>query len=112
MSAIDTRVVEMQFDNKKFGSGVKDSLNDLKNLKEGLKLDGATGSRGCPAKAASRFSLGIGQRCRCCGQKFSAMAVMGITALANLTNKVVNSATEMAKSLTIAPDTRVSPSTN
>jgi hypothetical protein len=34
MSSVDTRVVEMQFNNKAFGSGVKASLDDLNKLKK------------------------------------------------------------------------------
>jgi len=42
MSSIDRRVVEMEFDNKQFENGIKDTLGSLEDLKNGLKLEGAT----------------------------------------------------------------------
>ena len=38
MSSIDTRVVQMKFDNKQFESGVKQTLSSLKRLKESLNF--------------------------------------------------------------------------
>lgn len=38
MSSIDTRVVQMKFDNKQFESGVKQTLSSLKQLKESLNF--------------------------------------------------------------------------
>ena len=40
MPSVDKRVVEMQFDNKQFESGVQTSINTLDKLKESLNLDG------------------------------------------------------------------------
>lgn len=39
MSVIDSRVVQMKFDNAQFESGVKESMNTLERLKQTLKMD-------------------------------------------------------------------------
>jgi hypothetical protein len=104
MSSIDTRVVEMQFDNKAFGSGVKDSLKDLDNLKKGLKLEGATSGIDDVSKAASRFSM-QGDDGRSCWRRKElwCAADRTATALVNLTNKAVDAGIRITKALTIDP---------
>lgn len=39
---LDSKVVEMKFDNAQFEAGVSQSLSTLDKLKAGLKLDGAS----------------------------------------------------------------------
>ena len=39
---VDTRTVEMRFDNSNFESNVKQSMSTLEKLKRALKLDGAS----------------------------------------------------------------------
>lgn len=56
-NTIDTRVVEMKFDNAAFERGIASTLKSLANLKSGLKLDGAASGLNEVNKAASRFSL-------------------------------------------------------
>ncbi len=38
---VDKKVVEMQFDNRQFESGVQTSMSTLEKLKRSLNLDGA-----------------------------------------------------------------------
>lgn len=104
MSSIDERVVEMRFDNRAFASGAKSTLDDLDNLKKGLKLEGATKGLEDINSAAKNTQLShIGAAVDGIAQKFSAMSVIGLTALTNLANKAVNAGMQMAKSLTIEP---------
>jgi tape measure domain-containing protein len=104
MSSIDQRVVEMQFDNKAFGSGVNKTIGDLNNLKSGLKLEGAAKGIEEAAAAAGRFSLdGMKNSISSLMGGFSALQVTAITALSNITNKAVNAGLQLAKSMTIAP---------
>ena len=42
MATIDTRVVEMQFDNKQFESGVSETLSSLDRLKKALSFGSET----------------------------------------------------------------------
>ena len=42
MSNVDNRIVQMEFDNKQFESGVKETMSTLDRLKQALKLDNVT----------------------------------------------------------------------
>lgn len=39
MSNVDNRIVEMQFDNKQFEHGVRETMSTLDKLKQSLKLE-------------------------------------------------------------------------
>lgn len=104
MSSIDNRTVEMKFDNAQFQRGVSDTTKSLEGLKKGLNLDAASKSLTELNAAGSRFSLAnIGQSVQGVGQQFSAMGVVAITTLANITTAALNTGTAMAKSLTLDP---------
>jgi hypothetical protein len=104
MSSIDERVVQMKFDSAQFQKGVADTNSSLSSLKQGLNLDGAAKSLDGLHAAGSRFSLaGIASGVETLTSKFSALSVMGVTALVNITNQAVNAGIQLAKSLTIDP---------
>lgn len=104
MSSIDQRIVEMQFDNRQFESGIKTSLQSLTNLKEGLKLEKAAQSLEDLNTTAKRFSLeGIARSVKSVSDAFSAFGVIGITTLVNLTNAATTMGKNIVSSLTIAP---------
>ena len=104
MSSIDQRIVEMQFDNRQFESGIKTSLQSLTNLKEGLKLEKAAQSLEDLNTTAKRFSLeGIARSVKTVSDAFSAFGVIGITTLVNLTNAATTMGKNIVSSLTIAP---------
>ena len=104
MSTIDQRVVEMRFDNKQFESGVATTMSTLDKFKQALNLTGATKGLNDVGDAAKRFDMSmVGTAVDAVKTKFSALEVMGITALANLTNSAVNAGKRMASALTIDP---------
>ena len=91
MNNVDQRAVEMRFDNKQFEEGVQTSLKSLDNLKKGLDLKDSAKSLSNLEKAGRNFSLdGVARGVDATASKFSALSVMGITALANITNAAVN----------------------
>ena len=101
---IDDRIVQMQFNNRQFESGVKESLGTLEKLKSSLKLDGAAKGLENVGDAAKRFSLaGIASGVDDIASRFNAMSVVGITALANLTNGAVEAGKRIVSALTIDP---------
>ena len=57
MSGIDQRIVQMRFDNKQFESGIQTSTKSLDNLKQSLKMEGATKGLSDIEKTARSFSL-------------------------------------------------------
>jgi tape measure domain-containing protein len=104
MAGVDTRVVQIKFDNAQFESAVKTTLASLVSLNSGLKLDGASKGLDDVSAAAGRFSLaGMASSVEGIGAKFSAMSVIAVTALATIVNKAVTAGAELAKNLTLDP---------
>lgn len=105
-TTIDQRVVEMRFDNKHFESNVATTMSTLDKLKQKLHLDGATkGLEGVNSAAKKVDMSGLGAGVEAVSAKFSALQVMGVTALANITNSAVNAGKRMIKALTLDPVT-------
>lgn len=101
---IDQRVVEMRFDNKQFENNVKTSLSTLDKLKQSLRLDGAAKGFEEIDSAARKLDMsGLGSAVESVKSRFSALEVMAVTALANITNSVINTGKQMLESLTIEP---------
>lgn len=101
---IDERVVEMRFDNKQFENNVQTSLSTIEKLKKSLDMDGATKGLESIDSAAKKVDMsGLGSAVETVKTRFSALEVMAVTALANITNSVVNTGKQMLHSLTIEP---------
>lgn len=101
---IDQRVVEMQFDNKQFEKNAATTLSTLDKLKQKLNLSGATKGLENLGTASKKCDMShLGKAAEAVGVKFSAMQVMGVTALANITNSAVNAGKQLIRSLTITP---------
>ena len=101
---IDDRVVEMRFDNKNFESNVKTTMSTLEKLKQALNFKNSGKSLENLSSAASKVNLSpIGSAVDTIQAKFSAMSVVGVTALANITNAAINTGTQMVKALTLDP---------
>lgn len=90
-TTVDSRVVQFSFDNSKFESNVKTSLSTIEKLKDSLNFDDALKGFDDIDKASKGVSMsGLGEALDTMHAKFSALQVMGVTALANITNSVVN----------------------
>lgn len=101
---IDERVVEMRFDNQQFEKNVQESLSTLDKLKKALRLDGAAKSFEKLERSSNRFGMnGLSGAVDTVRAKFSALEVVGVTALANITNSAVNTGKQIVKALTIDP---------
>ena len=101
---IDERVVEMRFDNKHFESNVKTTMSTLDRLKQSLNLKGATKGLENISDASKRVNMtSLGNSVDAVKVRFSALQVMGVTALANITNSAVNAGKRMVSALTIDP---------
>ncbi len=103
---IDERVVSMQFDNRNFENNVKTTIGTLDRLKEKLKFPGATKSLDNISTAANKVNLsGISSAVDTVQARFSALSVVGVTALANIANQAVNTGKQLLSSFTIDPIT-------
>lgn len=101
-SSIDQRIVEMQFDNAQFEKGISTSLKSLDNLEKGLKLDGASKGLQSVANAANSMNFdGLQSGIYAVQQKFSALEVIGITALQRITNEAISAGEALVKSLSM-----------
>jgi tape measure domain-containing protein len=97
MSSIDRRVVEMEFDNAAFEAGIKDTLNSLEALKQGLKLEGVTDGLKALEGAGQGINLdGIADGVDNISSKFSALGAIGFTVIQSLTNAALDFAKRTA----------------
>lgn len=103
-TTIDNRVVGMQFDNQKFESGIKTSINSLDALKKSLNMSGAAKGFDELGRASSRFDLsGMANSISGLSDRFSNLGIVGITTIQNLTNTALNAGKRMVSALTIDP---------
>ena len=101
---IDERIVSMQFDNKQFEKNAQTSLGTIAKLKQSLNFSGASKGIENVNAAAKSFTLSpMSNAVETVKMKFSALEVMAVTTLANITNSAVNAGKKIASSLTIEP---------
>lgn len=104
MSSIDQRIVEMQFDNRQFESGVKTTISTLDRLKQKLNFGKSAQSLDDLSKASKRFSLdGLASSVEYIASKFSFMGVMGVTAMQRISNAAITTGKRLVSALTIDP---------
>lgn len=100
--SIDERIVDMQFNNRQFEAGVKESLGSIEALKKGLDFKEAEKSFSGLSDSARKFSLsGLAESIENISSKFTALGIIGVTALANIANKAVDAGIQLVKSLTV-----------
>lgn len=103
-TTVDNRVVEMRFDNQQFESNVQTSLSTLDKLKSSLNMSGAAKGLDDINASARGFNMsGMGSAVDAVKERFSALQVMAVTALANITNSAVNAGKNLLSSFTIEP---------
>ena len=103
---IDQRVVEMRFDNANFEKNVSTSMSTLDKLKKSLKFEDSAKGFENISKAAGRVDMGgLSNGVESVRLKFSALEVMAVTALQNITNSALNAGKKIAYALTIEPIT-------
>lgn len=101
---VDERVVSMQFDNKQFENNVQTSLSTLDKLKQSLNLTGAAkGFENIDSAAKNLNFSNLTGAVDTVKERFSALEVMAVTALANITNSIVNTGKQMLNSLAVEP---------
>ena len=102
---IDNKVVEMRFDNSKFDSKIKDSLQSLTNLKNSISgLDKSAKSLKNIESAASSLNIntsGIVGAVDSIADRFTNLGIIGMRVLQNLTDKAVNFGINFVKSVSI-----------
>ena len=103
-TTIDSKVVEMRFDNKNFEQNASNTMSTLDKLKQRLNMDGATKGLEDVQNASRRIDFSaMGGAVDTIQAKFSALQVVGITAISNLANSAVNAGKRIVSALTIDP---------
>ena len=103
-TTIDQRVVEMRFDNSRFEKNVSATMSTLDKLRQSLKLPNASDSLQGVSEAARRVDLSsLASGVEKIQSRFSALGIMGVTALQNITNSAINTGKRIASALTIDP---------
>lgn len=103
-TTIDQKVVEMRFDNKQFENNVQTSMSSIDKLKQSLNFTGASKSLENVNSAVKNVNMsGLSSAIETVQVKFSALEVMAVTALANITNSAINTGKRMISALTIDP---------
>ena len=103
-NSIDKRIVEMQFNNKQFESGIQTSIKSLDRLKQNLNLEKAAKGLESLEKAGRSFNLSsMNDSITAISNRFSAMGIVGMTVLQNITNSAYNCAKRMMNILAVDP---------
>src|SRR5688500_17547268 len=104
MTAIEERVTKLVFDTSSFGTKIQAVVNQLAQLREGLKLDGAQKGLQDVNDNANKFSLdGMKNHLSGVMGQFGALQIAAITALSNIVNRAVDAGARIVKSLTLDP---------
>lgn len=96
---VDERVVEMRFDNRDFEKNTKKSMSTIQKLKSSLNFSGVANSVNQSVNSVDMNPLIAGlEKTK---KTFSAWEIFVITAISNISNRLVNLGIEFAKSFTI-----------
>lgn len=101
---VENRIVEMQFNNDRFERNVATTMSTLDKLKAKLNFSGVSKGFEDVSSAAEKVNMsGLGRGIESVTARFSALQVVGVTALANIANSAVNAGKRMMSALTIDP---------
>ena len=108
-TTVDQRVVSMQFDNADFEKGVQQTLNSLNTLNKNIEknaannVDSFKGLRNGLNDVDNSIRKSIIPSMDALQNKFSVMGTMMDQTIRNITNKMVDASTKLAKMFTISP---------
>lgn len=96
---VDERVVEMRFDNRDFEKNTKKSMSTIQKLKSSLNFSGVANSVNQSVNSVDMNPLIAGlEKTK---KTFSAWEIFAISAISNISNRLVNLGIETVKSFTI-----------
>lgn len=101
---VDERVVEMRFNNALFESKVQQTMRSLTALNEKLMFKGAEKGFEKVSDASEKVKFNaLLNALDSLSQKFSAVEVIGVTALMRITNQAVDAGERLVKALSLDP---------
>lgn len=96
---VDERVVEMRFDNRDFEKNTRQSMSTIQKLKSSLNFSGVANSVNQSVNSIDMNPLIAGlEKTK---DTFSAWEIFAITAISNISNRLVNLGINTAKSFTV-----------
>ena len=99
---VDTRTVEMRFDNKNFESNVKQSMSTLDKLKQKLKMDGASKGLKEIEKSSKKLEFkDLDRSIDNVGKKFSALETIATGVFLKIGMNVADVGAKIIKSFTV-----------
>lgn len=99
--SIDTKIVELKFNNDNFKDKVDSTLTKLQELDKSIKTVGLKDTLSNLGKDVKKVDIsGITKGVEEASKGFSKMEILGITALANISNSVVNLGKKIVSNLT------------
>lgn len=100
--AVDTKTVEMRFDNQNFESNAKQSISTLEKLKSALKLDGASKGLSDIEKASKKLDFkDLDRSVGGLGKSFSALETIATGVFFRIGQKAADAGLKIVKSLTV-----------
>lgn len=106
-NSIDSKVVEMKFDNRDFETNVKNTMSTLDKLKDKLKFKGAEAGLTSIQKVSDKIDFsGVSNGLDIASVKFSAFQIAGITAISNITNSLLGLSKNIVNTFAIEPRTQ------
>ena len=106
-NSIDSKVVEMKFDNRDFETNVKNTMSTLDKLKDKLKFKGAEAGLTSIQKISDKIDFsGVSNGLDIASVKFSAFQIAGITAISNITNSLLGLGKNIVNTFAIEPRTQ------
>ena len=103
---VDNRIVKMQMDNAQFQSAAQSTMQTLSALSQKLKLAEATeGLKNISAKVKEVDMTKLSDGVSSVASRFSALEVMGITALTRITDAAMTAGKKFISAFTIDPIT-------
>ena len=99
---IDSKVVEMRFDNKQFESNVQSSIKSIDKLEDSLNFSGATkGLENVNASVKGLDFSGIADGVSTVSQKFSALETIAVGALLRIGAQLADTGEKLIKNLSV-----------
>ena len=104
MASVDEKIVALKLQNSQFISGIKSSLEAIKDLNKGLKLDDASKGLEGITRAAENVKLdSISQQAGLVTKSFNALEIAAGVALGNIATRAIAAGANLLKALTIKP---------
>lgn len=99
-NTVDNRVVEMQFNNSQFERGIHQSMTSLEKFKQSLTFNGANAGLNQLQNSVNALSFAnLENAILSLEDRFSTLGIIGMTAVQNITNRVIDLGFTIGKTL-------------